>query len=304
MKKNKKIMIILFSIILLLLNLSCTEQSENSFRFVFMTDIHITDQHRGVEGFKKAIDFVNNLKPQPDFVLTGGDLIMDALGKNFYTADSLYTLYLNTIEKFNMPVYNCIGNHEYFGVYKKSGINPDHPLYAEKMYIQRMNQENPYISFDHKGWHFVMLNSIGITPRRRYYGHIDSQQLEWLKNDLKQIDKDKPIALVTHIPFYSIRNQILKSSLAKNDSGGVIVNAHQVMETIKPYNLKLVLQGHLHIVEEMIWRNTHFITAGAVCGAWWKGPYQGFEEGFAVVDVKGIDLSWKYVDYGWDVEEQ
>jgi len=304
MRKNKKIIIILFSIILLLLNLSCTEQPEDSFRFVFMTDIHITNQRNAVEGFEKAIEYVNNLQPEPDFVLTGGDLIMDALGKDFYTADSLYTLYLKTAENFDIPVYNCIGNHEHFGIYKDSGVDPDHPEYSEKMYLNRMNQENSYFSFDHKGWHFVLLNSIGITPRRTYIGHIDTQQHEWLKKDLEKINEDQPVAVITHIPFYSISNQIMHGSLAQNDSGLVIINAHQVMETLKPYNLKLVLQGHLHIVEELIWKNTHLITAGAVSGAWWNGPYHDFEEGFAVVDIEEDEFTWEYMDYGWEAEEE
>jgi len=269
-----------------------------------MTDIHITHQHNGVEGFKKAIDCVNNLQPKPDFVITGGDLIMDALGKNFNTADSLYTLYLKTIENFKIPVYNCIGNHEYFGIYKKSGITPNHPEYAEKMFLNRMDREKSYLSFNHQGWHFVLLNSIGITPQRTYIGHIDSLQLDWLKKDLHSTGKEKPVVLATHIPFYSVGNQMLESPMAKNDSSTVIINAHKIMETIKPYNLKLVLQGHLHIVEELVWRNTHFITAGAVSGAWWEGPYYDCEEGFVVVDVAKDDFTWKYLDYGWEVKEE
>lgn len=59
-----------------------------------------------------------------------------------------------------------------------------------------------------------------------------------------------------------------------------------------------------NIVEELIWENTHFITAGAVSGAWWRGPYHGFEEGFAVIDVKGDEFTWEYVDYGWNAEEE
>ena len=45
-----------------------------SFNFVFMTDIHLTTERNAVEGFTRAIRSVNDLNP--DFVITGGDLIM------------------------------------------------------------------------------------------------------------------------------------------------------------------------------------------------------------------------------------
>ena len=67
------------------------QQQEYDFSFVFMADIHLTPERNAVQGFKKAIKTVNNLAP--DFVITGGDLIMDALEQTYERADSLYNLY-------------------------------------------------------------------------------------------------------------------------------------------------------------------------------------------------------------------
>jgi len=50
--------------------------NNNSFRFVFMTDIHVQPELKADQGFRTAIAKVNEL--EPDFVITGGDLIMDA----------------------------------------------------------------------------------------------------------------------------------------------------------------------------------------------------------------------------------
>ena len=69
------------------------------------------------------------------------------------------------------------------------------------------------------------------------------------------------------------------------------------------YDLKLVLQGHLHIVEQIAIKGTHFVTGGAVSGAWWKGPFEGFPEGFVVVDIDGERFSYYYEDYGWKAED-
>ena len=79
-----------------------------------MTDIHLTQQRNAVPGFLQAINTINGL--HPDFVITGGDLIMDALGQRYSAADSLYNLYTDTAGNLTMPVYNTMGNHEIYGI--------------------------------------------------------------------------------------------------------------------------------------------------------------------------------------------
>jgi len=66
----------------------------------------------------------------------------------------------------------------------------------------------------------------------------------------------------------------------------------------------LVLQGHLHFLEDVYVNGIHFITGGAVCAAWWTGPNDGLEEGYVVVQVKGKEFDWEYFDYGWDAPEE
>ena len=80
----------------------------------------------------------------------------------------------------------------------------------------------------------------------------------------------------------------------------MVVNSKEVLDLFKNYNLKLVLQGHLHTVEDIFVDGIHFITGGAVSAAWWTGPNMGFEEGFMYITVNGENINWKYVDYGWE----
>jgi len=283
-------------ILILIVLCSCTS-NQQSFRFVFMTDIHLQPELYADQGFQTAIQRVNELKP--DFVLTGGDLIMDALGQSFERSWGLYDLYLKLIRNFNMPVYNTMGNHEVFGLYPESGVNPDNPEYGKAMYKHRMNYQQTYYAFDHKGWHFIVLDAIGFKPNRRYFGYVDENQLNWLEQDLSRVDKSIPIAVSLHIPLTSVYAQMADSSTAALDSAAVVVNAKQVLEKFADHNLRLVLQGHLHVVEEIIFRDTHYITGGAVSAAWWTGPRDGFEEGFLVIDTRGSNFTWRYEDYGW-----
>ena len=275
-----------------------TKKNKN-FSFVFMTDIHVAPERHATEGFLKAIETINKLKP--DFVLTGGDNIMDALGQSYSRADSLYNLYNETISNLTMPVYNTMGNHEIFGLYTKSGINPDHPEYGKKLYEDRLAKR--YYSFDYKNWHFIVLDGMGFTSDRHYYGVIDNKQLAWLKTDLEKTGKDRPVAISIHIPLLSVGEQIMSGPTEAFGQGSVITNAHEVIQLLEQYNVKLVLQGHLHFLEDINYNGIHYITGGAVSANWWRGPRYGMEEGFVQINVSGEDFSWKYVDFGWDAKE-
>jgi hypothetical protein len=200
-----------------------------------------------------------------------------------------------------MPVYNTLGNHEVFGIYEKSGVDPGHPDYRYGMYEKWLG--DTYYSFDHRGWHFMVLNSVMETEERRYIGIIDDEQIEWIKKDLLDVNPSTPIVISTHIPFITVFTQVLYGEYAPDYHGLVMENAKEVLDLFIGHNLKLVLQGHLHYLEDIEVNGTHFITAGAVSARWWNGPNHGVEEGFLLVQAGGDDFSWEYIDYGWEVGE-
>jgi len=295
---NLSKLIVLISIIILTVSCKKKEKPEK-FSFAFITDIHLQPENNAIEGFLKAIDTLNDLKP--DFVITGGDLIMDALAQRYSRADSLYTLYIETVKALKMPVYNAMGNHEIYGIYSRSGADPEHPDYGEKMFENRIGKS--YYSFEHKGWKFMILNSIEDTGRDSYIGLIDNDQIEWIKDELQKTDPSIPVAIITHIPFITANTQKYQGTTLPNDSSLVISNGKEVLDLFEGHNLKLVLQGHLHLVEDIFIDDIHFITGGAICAAWWRGPYRDDEEGFVLVRVKGSEFDWEFVDYKWEVKQ-
>ncbi len=274
--------------------------SDNDFSFVFVTDIHLTTDRHAVEGFTQAIDTINRLNP--DFVLTGGDNIMDALAQNYAHSDSLYNLFAATIERLNMPVYSTMGNHEVFGLYESSGVDPSHDEFGKQLYENRLAKR--YYSFDHKNWHFIVLDAIGFTDDRHYYGHIDDEQLAWLQSDLEKTGKKTPIVVSTHIPLLSVGSQIMEGPTKAMGPGSIVTNADEVRKLLEQYNTKLVLQGHLHFLEDINYNGIHYITGGAVSAQWWQGPRFGMEEGFLQIDVTGEDFDWNYIDFGWEVQPE
>jgi predicted MPP superfamily phosphohydrolase len=65
-------------------------KSDDSFKFVFMTDVHIQSELNADEGFKMAKEKINELNT--DFVITGGDLVMGAIDESFITCNVIYSL--------------------------------------------------------------------------------------------------------------------------------------------------------------------------------------------------------------------
>ncbi len=269
---------------------------EANFSFAFLTDIHLQPEWGAVTAFKRVIDSVNRL--QPDFVMTGGDLIFDVLRGNRARADSLFTLYTQTIKGFTMPIHHVIGNHELFGIYAESPIQPDDPDYKYGMFKRYLGET--YYSFDHKGWHFIALNSID-ERNKRYIGIIDEAQKEWLRKDLESVKPGTPIVVVTHIPFVSVQHQIIppRNPTPPAPNENWISNRNEILNMFKGHNLRLVLQGHLHWVEDIKVENTRFITGGAVAGRpSWKGNNNG-EQGFMIFNINGENITWRFVGYGW-----
>lgn len=288
MKKLLIILVLLFPVLTF---------AQSPFRFVFMTDMHLQPERNAPQGFRKAIDKINELNP--DFVLTGGDNIMDALGVDRDRMNLQFNLLDSMLKLFKMPVYTTIGNHDVFGIYPKSGIEQTDSEYGKVIYENKFAKR--YYSFNHKGVHYVILDGISINEeKRKYYGRVDSEQMDWIKSDLDGLDKNTPIVVSIHIPLMTVFGQIIQSATTGNDSSYVIANAKEVIELFKDRNLKLVLQGHLHFYEEISLYGATFITAGALCGKWWQGANMDIEEGFLLVDFDGKNFTWEYVDYGWN----
>jgi len=299
MKSTLKIISYLGLIGILLISQSCKPKAAEpeGFTFAFLTDIHVQPEKNADKGLLQAIDKVNELNP--DFVITGGDLVMDALGQTRGRADSLYTLYKELSANFKMPVHNTVGNHELFGFYRRNDIERTDPDYGDGMFKRYFG--DPYYSFDHEGWHFIVLKSIEEKADRNYQGGVDSVQLVWLKNDLAKVKDETPIVVSVHIPLVSAFNQASQGGMSANDAGSVISNGKDVLALFANKNLKLVLQGHLHVLEDIyLAGRVHFITGGAVSSNWWNGPKGNLEEGFLLIKTKGEEISSEYIDFGWD----
>jgi 3',5'-cyclic-AMP phosphodiesterase len=267
-----------------------------SFDFVFFTDTHIQPELDAAHGCDLCFRKIAATKS--DFAIMGGDHVFDAFGVNATRARMVFDMYGRAEQLIGMPLHNVIGNHDVFGVLTRSGVAPTDPAYGKKMYQDRMG--HTFYTFDHKGYHFVVLDSIQPTDDRLWEARVDEPQLEWLRNDLKALPAGAPVVAVIHCPLvtaFATYAEVISAGRKYNTM--TVANAPEVLEVFEQANVIAVLQGHTHVNEVVAYKNTQYITSGAVCGNWWHGPRLGTPEGFSVISLREGQVSTRYETYGF-----
>ncbi len=276
--------------------LAAGEPKAGSLDFIFFTDTHIEPELDAAHGCDMC--FRKIAATPSDFAVMGGDHVYDALGVDGKRADEVYGLYKKTEQTLRMPIHHTIGNHDAFGILTKSGVTPSDQAYGKKMYWDRFGPT--YYSFDHKGYHFFVLDSIQPTEDRSWEARVDEKQLSWLAEDLKGVGASAPVIGIIHVPLVTAFSTYAeKPAVESKYNQFSIANAGEVLAAFAGHNVVAVSQGHTHVNEVVEHQSTKFITGGAVCGNWWHGPCMGFPEGFTVVSLRKGKISTRYETYGF-----
>ena len=254
------------SLPLSMVELAFGKGSGQNFTFAYISDSHIT-QIKGSQfvrnwdrGLIRAVAEANLLDPRPDFIFYGGDIAQ--LGKPEEIDHGLEIL-----GGLRGKVHYVMGEHDYYvdlGEYWRKRLGPDH------------------YSFDHKGVHFVVLNSIltfdewmhkkwdSGMDRMKQMARLDNpngspfmvgdKQRAWLKKDLSGVSKDTPVVVFSHSPL----QKIYKGWNFWTD------DAEQVQALLKPFDKVAVLYGHVHQIQTNQIGNISFHAAMATA---WPWPY-------------------------------
>jgi 3',5'-cyclic-AMP phosphodiesterase len=233
-----------------------------NFTFAYISDTHIytTDLNdRFVRATLKAVDDVNRLDPQPDFVLFGGDLAQ--LGK-----PAELQLGLQILKQVKAPLKIMVGEHDW---------------YLDLGQTWRNLFGSPNYSFDHKGVHFVVLNSViekdfwtplKLTPEERMHVvagldngtqsrfEVGEEQRLWLKQDLAKINRKTPIVVFSHSPLYKYYRPW---NFWTED-------ADEVQALLRPFNTVTVIHGHTH---QVLTNHIGNISFHGLLSTAWPWPY-------------------------------
>lgn len=232
------------------------------FRFAYISDTHLFSKgmnHRFAKAVLKAVEDVNALDPQPDFVFFGGDLAQ--LGQ----ADEL-ALGQQILKEVKAPLKMMVGEHDW---YLDMG-EKWRELFGEPTY-----------SWDHKGVHFITLNSVvekdfwtakGMTPMERMLTvagldnsvqsrfEVGEEQRGWLAKDLAKVNKKTPIVVFSHSPLYKYYY----------DWNFWTDDAEEVQKLLFPFEKVTVIHGHTHQILTNRIKNIGF--HGLLSTAW-PWPY-------------------------------
>jgi 3',5'-cyclic-AMP phosphodiesterase len=268
-------------------------QSDPDFSFVHFTDVHIQDELQAARFSRRCFEQIS--RHNPSFSICGGDLVFDVNAVSQERARHLFDLYLETERFLEMPVHHAIGNHDVCGTSPENKAFTQDKMYGKGMFEARIGRT--YYSFDFRHWHFIVLDSVSLTAEGSYSGLVEEDQLEWLESDLRRSGKETPTVITTHIPLVTgfLQYGDLTSSLPANQL--VIQNSRSICDLISKYSIKAVLQGHTHICELLVYQECQYLTTGAVCGNWWKGPRLGFPEGYNLLQVEGDQINARYIPY-------
>ena len=177
-----------------------------AFRFAYISDSHLYEKDvndRFVRGLLRAVDDVNNLDPQPDFVFYGGDLAQLGQVKELELGAQI-------LGNLKAPLRIMVGEHDW---------------YLDMGEKWRELFGKPTYSFDHKGVHFVVLNSVveadfwterGMSPMERMMTvagldnglqssfTVGEQQRKWLEEDLAKYPVATRVIVFSHSPLYKL----------------------------------------------------------------------------------------------------
>jgi hypothetical protein len=158
------------------------------FMFLQMSDLHWGFTGPAVNPdaevtLDKAIAHVNALPRQPDFIAFTGDLT--------HTTDDPQERRKRLAHVRDAVARLKVQAHHYLAGEHDASLDQGE---AFKEFFGKT-----HYTFDHKGVHFIVLDNVS-DPK----GMLGDEQLEWLRADLKKLDKDAPIVVLMPYEYVTV----------------------------------------------------------------------------------------------------
>lgn len=266
MRSLRNVLPVLFAGVLICLALSVggAAQTIPNFTFIHASDVHAptTSSQRVCAEMAKigAVEIKPGLTAEaPSFVVVSGDLT------EFGGGNGVWDTYLSYWKDFTIPVYHTLGNH-------------DGPWWCCRGKIYDIYGSQSW-SFDSHGCHFIGLDNASPQDPR---ATISKEQFQWLKEDLKRVDKDAPVFVVMHHPL-------------SDDYFGSPYATGQLLDILRSYNLVAFLGGHGHNHKVSTFFGVDSTDGGAT-----SGPEPKVRAGYSIVSVIDGTLRISFKEYQKD----
>lgn len=274
-------------------------QSRDKFTALAFADPQTADDEH-LDMMRK--DIVDPLIGNPFEALFGvvaGDVVNDNLG--------LYERHNRLMSLIGVPMWNVPGNHD---------LNHESPDNDHATETFRRVFGPDYYSFDYGKVHVLALNNVEWRGQGAgYRGFLHPRQLEWIRNDLADVPRDRLIVVLTHIPLvtYALDRNGERRAMGEELN---TVNLPALLELLKPFKRVYGLAGHdtsnswkVEVNHEHGWVGYPFIAhtlAEARGGGWEQGPrddrgvrsatmQDGNPNGYYVLSIDGTSLTPRFV---------
>ena len=182
----------------------------------------------------------------------------------------------STFKALGVPLYTVIGNHDHDRRAKRNQAK------AERHYVETFGPRN--VSFVLGQTLFVTLDNIDYTTYKDYKSNVDSEQIAWLKDVVKQHPDIERVAVCMHAPASKIYEPQLRPY------------AEPIVEIIGERKIEFIT-GHAHrhatvdIAENIIEHNV-----AQVSGNLWFAPIcaDGTPRGVFCIEERNGEWRWQH----------
>ncbi len=197
---------IFFSMILVLVMISCTGMNQQPLQFAFVADTHIGTAI-GADDLRNTVNDINSID-NIDFVILAGDATEYDFAGELDTVKAI-------MDKLNMPYHIIPGNHEL--KWSASGGEKFRKLFGDDKF-----------NVSYNGYRFIGVSQGPLL--RMGEGFIAREDINWVHKQLKRMwPKRQSVFIITHYPI-----------------DHTVTNAYDFLEIIKHYNIQAIMHGHGH----------------------------------------------------------
>lgn len=226
---------------------------------------------------------------------------------NYWSQNNIRILEVNDLmDNLNADaIYNCMGNHD---------NDEQFPDDWNASHLFRKECGPTYYSMNIGKMHYVVLDNIVYSlkdGKAKWSCGITPQILEWLKQDLNNMDKSTPLVLCMHAPLFK-RPQCSADGIP-SDPGFGYDFGKPLSELVKDFKNVTVFSGHTHINYREMMGNIIEYNVASACGSLWATGYytprlnicrDGSPAGYQVVENSGHDFKTYYKGIGYDKDFQ
>lgn len=201
--------------------------------------IHISDpqayEEVDAKGYQETLQMID--RQRPHFICLTGDIVNNSW--EGYTPILEQWEWTITDQEVvgNYPIMPVAGNHDAASYDFTSRY---HLPYADGQDLSK----GGYYSFDYHNIHFIALNTNDSSSDPQNLKGLSTNQIEWLKNDLKAAKNAKWKVVMMHKGIFDAGGHC---SNVEGTDGDIAYIREQVSPIFSDYQVDLVLQGHDHL---------------------------------------------------------